>query len=77
MLLILCLSHSLAIVGCVREEVKRNNNGDAIDVLCGADMLWVPSRKQLVIAGQKASQEFDRMLAAAHKSQNPNRTVGT
>ncbi|KAH6813974.1 catalytics protein [Perilla frutescens var. frutescens] len=42
---------------------------------CGADMLSVPSRKQVVVVGRKPSQEFDRMLAAAHSSYNPNRTV--
>ncbi|KAL6505018.1 hypothetical protein OROGR_024835 [Orobanche gracilis] len=42
---------------------------------CGADMLFVPSRKQVVIVGNKSSLLFDHMLAAAHKSYDPNRTV--
>lgn len=42
---------------------------------CGADMLAVPSRKQVVVVGHKSSPEFDSMLAAAHASYDPNRTV--
>lgn len=42
---------------------------------CGADMLAAPSRKQVVVVGRKPSHAFDRMLAAAHSSYNPNRTV--
>ena len=42
---------------------------------CGADMHCVPSRKQVVVVGDKASEEFDKMLAAAHSSYNPNKTV--
>ena len=42
---------------------------------CGADLLGAPSRKQVVIVGDKASEEFDKMLAAAHSSYNPNKTV--
>lgn len=42
---------------------------------CGADLLGAPSRKQVVVVGDKASEEFDKMLAAAHSSYNPNKTV--
>lgn len=42
---------------------------------CGADMLGVPSRTQVIVVGHKASDEFDKMLAAAHSSYNPNKTV--
>ncbi|KAK8693851.1 hypothetical protein V6N13_071418 [Hibiscus sabdariffa] len=42
---------------------------------CAADMLTVPSRKQVVLVGQKHSGEFENMLAAAHASYDPNKTV--
>ncbi|KAL3647965.1 hypothetical protein CASFOL_008933 [Castilleja foliolosa] len=42
---------------------------------CGADMLFVPSRKQVVLVGDKSSLLFDSMLAAAHASYDPNKTV--
>ncbi|GFQ03340.1 spermatogenesis-associated protein 20 [Phtheirospermum japonicum] len=42
---------------------------------CGADMLFVPSRKQVVLVGDKSSPLFDSMLAAAHSSYEPNKTV--
>ncbi|KAK6164754.1 hypothetical protein DH2020_001618 [Rehmannia glutinosa] len=42
---------------------------------CGADMLSVPSRKQVVLIGDKSSSLFDDMLAAAHASYDPNKTV--
>ncbi|KAG6415323.1 hypothetical protein SASPL_122731 [Salvia splendens] len=42
---------------------------------CGADLLGAPSGKQVVVVGDKASEEFDKMLAAAHSSYNPNKTV--
>ncbi|KAL3647942.1 hypothetical protein CASFOL_008922 [Castilleja foliolosa] len=42
---------------------------------CGADMLFVPSRKQVVLVGDKSSTLFDSMLAVAHASYDPNKTV--
>ncbi|MED6206590.1 hypothetical protein PIB30_028307 [Stylosanthes scabra] len=42
---------------------------------CAADMLRVPSRKQVVVVGDRNSEEFERMLAAAHASYDPNKTV--
>ncbi|KAG8477663.1 hypothetical protein CXB51_027700 [Gossypium anomalum] len=44
---------------------------------CAADMLSVPSRKQVVLVGHKPSEEFENMLAAAHASYDPNKTVIT
>lgn len=44
---------------------------------CAADMLTVPSRKQVVLVGHKASVEFENMLAAAHAAYEPNKTVST
>ncbi|WVZ67498.1 hypothetical protein U9M48_016566 [Paspalum notatum var. saurae] len=42
---------------------------------CAADMLSVPSRKQVVVVGQKESEEFQDMLAATLSLYDPNRTV--
>lgn len=44
---------------------------------CAADMLSVPSRKQVVLVGHRALVEFENMLAAAHASYDPNKTVNT
>ncbi|KAJ6729492.1 SPERMATOGENESIS-ASSOCIATED PROTEIN 20 [Salix viminalis] len=42
---------------------------------CAAAMISVPSHKQIVLVGHKSSLEFDNMLAAAHASYDPIRTV--
>jgi hypothetical protein len=42
---------------------------------CAADMLSVPSRKQVVLVGQKGSEEFQDMVAAMFSLYDPNRTV--
>lgn len=42
---------------------------------CAADMLAVPSRKQVVLIGCKSSPQFNSMLVAAHAVYDPNRTV--
>ncbi|KAG4913673.1 hypothetical protein JHK84_054129 [Glycine max] len=42
---------------------------------CAADMLHVPSRKQVVVVGERTSGDFENMLAAAHALYDPNRTV--
>ncbi|KAK7337411.1 hypothetical protein VNO77_17983 [Canavalia gladiata] len=42
---------------------------------CAADMLHVPFRKQVVVVGERTSEEFESMLEAAHAFYDPNRTV--
>lgn len=42
---------------------------------CAADMLRVPSRKQVVVVGERTFEEFETMLTAAHPVYDPNRTV--
>lgn len=42
---------------------------------CATDMLRLPSRKQVVVVGERTSEEFENMLAAAHTLYDPNRTV--
>lgn len=42
---------------------------------CAADMLGVPSRRQVVLVGKKPSPEFDGMLDVAQASYDPNKTV--
>ncbi|RZC55546.1 hypothetical protein C5167_014401 [Papaver somniferum] len=42
---------------------------------CAADMLSVPSRKQVVLVGPKPSLEFHNMISASHASYYPNKTV--
>uniref|UniRef100_A0A0D9V9Z2 Spermatogenesis-associated protein 20-like TRX domain-containing protein n=1 Tax=Leersia perrieri TaxID=77586 RepID=A0A0D9V9Z2_9ORYZ len=42
---------------------------------CAADMLSLPSRKQVVLVGDKESAEFHDMVAAAFSTYDPNRTV--
>ncbi|KAH7676738.1 Spermatogenesis-associated protein 20 [Dioscorea alata] len=42
---------------------------------CAADMLSQPCRKQVVLAGDKSSAEFDAMVAAVHAFYDPNRMV--
>jgi len=42
---------------------------------CASDMLSVPSRKQVVLVGDKNSAEFSDMVAAVYASYDPNRTV--
>lgn len=44
---------------------------------CAADMFSIPSRKQVVLVGHKNSAQFETILAAAHASYDPNRTVST
>lgn len=44
---------------------------------CAADMLAAPSRKQVVIAGNKASPEFNGMVSVVYSSYDPNRRVST
>lgn len=42
---------------------------------CAAHMLCVPSRKQVVIVGNKSAKEFQDMVAEVHSSYDPNKTV--
>ncbi|KAF7804822.1 spermatogenesis-associated protein 20 [Senna tora] len=42
---------------------------------CAVDMLCVPSRRQVVVVGERTSKEFESMLATAHAFYDPNRTV--
>uniref|UniRef100_A0A1D1ZHJ6 Spermatogenesis-associated protein 20 n=1 Tax=Anthurium amnicola TaxID=1678845 RepID=A0A1D1ZHJ6_9ARAE len=42
---------------------------------CAADMLAAPSRKQVVIVGNKTSSEFKDMVSTVYSSYDPNRTV--
>ncbi|KZV21541.1 spermatogenesis-associated protein 20-like [Dorcoceras hygrometricum] len=57
-------------------EKRLKDSAMAVPLMCcAADMLVVPSRKQVVLTGSKSSLEFDSMLAAAHASYDPNKTV--
>ncbi|XP_052196552.1 uncharacterized protein LOC127803938 [Diospyros lotus] len=42
---------------------------------CAADLVSVPSRKQVVLVGPKSSREFEDMLATVHSLYDPNTTV--
>ncbi|WCJ21389.1 catalytics [Euphorbia peplus] len=42
---------------------------------CAADMISMPSRKQVVLVGHRTCSEFEDILAAAHASYDPNKTV--
>ncbi|GMH31017.1 hypothetical protein Nepgr_032860 [Nepenthes gracilis] len=57
-------------------ETRLKDMAMAVPLMCcGANMLTVPSRKQVVLVGQKPSGEFENMLAAAHRGYDPNKTV--
>lgn len=57
-------------------EMRLKDMAVAVPLMCcGADMLSVPSRKQVVLVGHKPSSEFENMLAAAHALYDPNKTV--
>ncbi|XP_075509390.1 uncharacterized protein LOC142545861 [Primulina tabacum] len=57
-------------------EKRLKESAMAVPLMCcAADMLAVPSRKQVVLSGNKSSPEFDSMLASAHASYDPNKTV--
>ncbi|KAI0510384.1 hypothetical protein KFK09_010985 [Dendrobium nobile] len=42
---------------------------------CAADMLYVPSRQQVVLVGDKSSSELKKMVAVVYASYNPFRSV--
>ncbi|KAL5795533.1 hypothetical protein ACOSQ2_000353 [Xanthoceras sorbifolium] len=57
-------------------ETRLKDMAMAVPLMCcAADMLSVPSRKQVVLVGHKSSVDVDDMLAAAHASYDPNKTV--
>ncbi|GAB4840937.1 hypothetical protein Ancab_021697 [Ancistrocladus abbreviatus] len=58
-------------------ETRLKDMAMAVPLMCcAADMLTVPSRKQVVIVGRKSSPQFESMLAAAQAtSYDPNKTV--
>jgi hypothetical protein len=57
-------------------ETRLRELGIALPLMCcAADMLSVPSRKQVVLVGDKGSAEFQDMVVAAFSSYDPNRTV--
>ncbi|XP_057461629.1 uncharacterized protein LOC130751906 [Actinidia eriantha] len=57
-------------------ETRLKDMAMAVPLMCcAADMLSVPSHKQVVLVGPKSSEEFEKMLAAAHASYDPSKTV--
>ena len=59
-------------------ETRLKDMAMAVPLMCcAADMLSVPSGKQVVLVGRKPSVEFENMFAAAHASYDPNKTVNT
>lgn len=57
-------------------ETRLKDMAMAVPLMCcAADMLAVPSWKHVVLVGHKASSDFANMLAAAHASYDPNKTV--
>ncbi|KAF8369306.1 hypothetical protein HHK36_032683 [Tetracentron sinense] len=56
-------------------EKRLNDMAMAVPLMCcAADMLSVPSRKQVVLVSRKPSVELENMIAAAHASYDPNKT---
>lgn len=59
-------------------ETRLKDMAMAVPLMCcAADMLSVPSRKQVVLVGRKPSLEFEGMLASAHAAYDPNKTVSS
>lgn len=57
-------------------ESRLNDMAMAVPLMCcAADMLRVPSHKQVVLVGDRTLKEFESMLATAHALYDPNRTV--
>lgn len=57
-------------------ETRLNDQSIAVPLMCcAADMLHVPSRKQVVLVGDKNSAEFSAMVAVVYTSYDPNRIV--
>lgn len=59
-------------------ETRLKDQGIAVPLMCcAADMVSVPSRKQVVLVGDKTSAEFFDMVTAVFASYDPNRTVNS
>ncbi|XP_030508262.2 uncharacterized protein LOC115722977 [Cannabis sativa] len=57
-------------------ETRLKDKAMAVPLMCcAADMVSVPSRKQIVLLGHKPSLEFENMLGAVHAQYDPNKTV--
>lgn len=57
-------------------ETRLKDTAMAVPLMCcAADMVTLPSKKQVVLVGHKPSVEFENMLVAAHASYDPNKTV--
>lgn len=57
-------------------ELRLKEMAVAVPLMCcAADMISVPSRKQVVLVGSKSSAELNNMLTAAHSVYDPNKTV--
>nr|XP_043622701.1 spermatogenesis-associated protein 20 isoform X1 [Erigeron canadensis] len=57
-------------------EKRLNDAPVAVPLMCcAADMLSVPSKKQIVLVGKKASPDMESMLVSVHASYDPNKTV--
>lgn len=57
-------------------ETRLKDQSVAVPLMCcAADMLYVPSRRQVVVVGDKSSAEFNDMVAVVYSSYDPNRTV--
>ncbi|CAE6138872.1 unnamed protein product [Arabidopsis arenosa] len=57
-------------------ELRLREMAVAVPLMCcAADMISVPSTKQVVLVGSKSSAELNNMLSAAHSVYDPNKTV--
>ncbi|KAF3340955.1 spermatogenesis-associated protein 20 [Carex littledalei] len=57
-------------------ESRLSEQSVAVPLMCcAADMFSVPSRKQIVLVGDKEAPQYKEMLATAFASYDPNRTV--
>lgn len=57
------------------KRVLKEKPMEAPLMCCAADMLSLPYRQLVVLVRHNSCVEYDNMLAAAHASYNPNRTV--
>lgn len=72
----ICCSLAYSLLHQAVFETRLKDMAMAVPLMCcAADMLTVPSRKQVVLVGHKHSVEFENMLAAAHASYDINKTV--
>lgn len=57
-------------------ETRLKDAAVAVPLMCcAADMLFVSSHKQIVLAGQKTLPDFIAMLSTVHATFEPNKTV--